>query len=128
MVNLKCEKILNGVILTELIRPTIPQEMSRLKRALSLFNGISTFVGYLTLEPFSLKNTWYSLTHCWDNKGVHTFPKGICPNVIPPLEYELAYYDSGVHRFNHYTLKALCIEPYFLRKLIKYSYLLITLK
>ena len=38
----------------------------------------------------------------WEDKGVHTFPKGICPkvNVIARLEYELAYYDSAVHRFN----------------------------
>ena len=37
-----------------------------------------------------------------EDKGVHTFPKGICPkvNVIARLEYELAYYDSAVHRFN----------------------------
>ena len=36
---------------------------------------------------------------------VHTFPKDICPKVneISRLEYELAYYDSAVHRFNHYT-------------------------
>ena len=42
-----------------------------------------------------------------ENKGVHTFPKGICPkvNVIARLEYELAYYDSAVHRFNHYTTR-----------------------
>ena len=40
-----------------------------------------------------------------ENKGVHTFPKGICPkvNVIARLEYELVYYDSAVHRFKHYT-------------------------
>ena len=38
-------------------------------------------------------------------RGVHTFPKGIWPkvNVIARLEYETAYYDSAVHRFNHYT-------------------------
>ena len=38
---------------------------------------------------------------------VHAFPKGICPkvNVIAQLEYELAYYDSAVHLFNHYTTK-----------------------
>ena len=38
-------------------------------------------------------------------KGVHTFPKGILPkmNVIAGLEFELAYYDFAVHRFNHYT-------------------------
>ena len=45
------------------------------------------------------------LTHSFEDKGVHTFPKGICPrvNVIARLEYELAYYDSAVHGFNHYT-------------------------
>ena len=39
--------------------------------------------------------------------GVHTFPKGICPkvNVIARLEYKLAYYNSAVHRFNHYTMR-----------------------
>ena len=39
--------------------------------------------------------------------GVHIFYKGICPkvNVIARVEVELAYYDSGVHRFNHYATK-----------------------
>ena len=39
--------------------------------------------------------------------GIHTFLKGICPkvNVIARLEYELAYNDSAVHRFNHYTAR-----------------------
>ena len=47
------------------------------------------------------------MTHCWKDKGVHTFPKGIYPkvNVIARLEFELAYYDSAVHCFNHYTTK-----------------------
>ena len=51
------------------------------------------------------RDFFYYLTHRWEDKGVHTFPKGICPkvNVIARLEYELAYYDSAVHRFNHYT-------------------------
>ena len=33
------------------------------------------------------------------------FPRIFCPkvNVIARLEFELAYYDSAVHRFNHYT-------------------------
>ena len=44
---------------------------------------------------------WYYLTHGWEVKGVHTFLKGICPKV----KYELAYYDSAVHRFNHYTTR-----------------------
>ena len=40
---------------------------------------------------------------------VHTFPKGICPkvNVIVRLEYELAYNDSAVHRFNHFTTRTI---------------------
>ena len=68
----------------------------------------------MAYQPFRLFNAkailleeqlWYYLTHSWEDKGVHTFPKGICPkvNVIARLEYELAYYDSAVHRFNHYT-------------------------
>ena len=50
---------------------------------------------------------WYYLTHSWEDKGLHTFPKGICPkvNVIAQLEFELAYYDSAFQRFNHYTTK-----------------------
>ena len=49
------------------------------------------------------------LIYSWEDKGVHTFPKGICPkvNVIARLKYELAYYDSAVHRFNHYTTMTL---------------------
>ena len=59
------------------------------------------FLGYLMPKPFSEKNSR------WEDKGVHTFPKGICPkvNVIARLEYELAYYDSAVHPFNHYTTR-----------------------
>ena len=50
---------------------------------------------------------WYYLTHSWEDKEFHTFPKGICPkvNVIAQLEYELAYYNFAVHRFNHYTTR-----------------------
>ena len=74
----------------------------------SLFNGISTFVGYLMPKPFFKKNSSGTyLTHSWEDKGVHGLHKGIClkVNVITRLEYELAYYDSAVHRFNHYTTK-----------------------
>ena len=47
------------------------------------------------------------LIHSWENKGVHIFPKRIClkVNVIAWLEFELAYYDSVVHRFNHFTTR-----------------------
>ena len=80
----------------------------------SLFNGISAFVGYLMQKPFSEKNY---LTHSWENKGIHTFPKSICPkvNVIARLEYELAYYDSAVHRFNHYATRTLTSNLEFLK-------------
>ena len=65
----------------------------------SLFNGRLFNVDYLMPKPFSY-------TPQLGDKGVHTFPKGICPkvNVIARLEYELTY-DSAVHRFNHYTTR-----------------------
>ena len=72
------------------------------------FNGISTFFRLFNAKAIFLEEQyWYYLTHNWEDKGVHTFPKGICPkvNIIARLEYELAYYDSAVHRFNHYTTK-----------------------
>ena len=57
-------------------------------------------------KPFS-KNSSDTITHSWEDKWVHAFPKGICPkaNVIARLEFELAYYDTTVHRFNHYTTR-----------------------
>ena len=76
----------------------------------SLFNGISTLFRLFNAKAILLEEQqWYYLTRSWEDKGVHTFPKGICPkvNVIARLEYELAYYDSAVHRFNHYTTKTL---------------------
>ena len=41
----------------------------------SLFDGISTFVGY------SMCRTSFYLTHSWKDKGVHTFLKGIFSKV-----------------------------------------------
>ena len=70
----------------------------------SLFNGISTLFRLFNAKAIlPEEQQLYYLTHSWENKGAHTFPKGICPkvNVIAWLEYELAYYDSAVHRFNH---------------------------
>ena len=60
-------------------------------------NGVYTF-------PKGVSAMW---THSWEHNGVYTFRKGICPkvNVIARLEYELAYYNSAVHRFNHYTTR-----------------------
>ena len=56
---------------------------------------------------------WYYLTHSWEDKLVHTFPKGICPkvNVIARLEYELAYYDSAVHRLYHCITRTTSMGP-----------------
>ena len=50
---------------------------------------------------------WYYLTHSLEDKGVHTFPQDISlnVNVIAWLEFELAYYDSTVHRSNYYTTR-----------------------
>ena len=74
----------------------------------SLFNGISTLFRLFNAKAILLEEQeWYYLTHSWEDKGVHTFPKGIWPkmNVIARLEYEFAYYDSAVHRFNHYNTR-----------------------
>ena len=71
----------------------------------TLFNGISTLFRLFNAKAILLEEQlWYYLTHSWEDKGVHTFPNGICPkvNVIVRLEYELAYYDSAVHHFNHF--------------------------
>ena len=66
---------------------------------------------------------WYYLTHSWEDKGVHTFPKGICPkvNVIARLDFQLTYYDSEVHRFNHYTTRT---PPVQIELFKNYSYLI----
>ena len=77
------------------------------------FNGISTLCRLFNAKAILLEeHLWYYLTHSWEDKGVHTFPKGIClkVNVIARLEYELAYYDSAVHRFNHYTTRTPLIK------------------
>ena len=60
------------------------------------------------LKLFSKKNSSGTIQPIAGRiSGVHTFPKGICPkvNVIARLVFELAYYDSVVHRFNHYTTR-----------------------
>ena len=47
------------------------------------------------------------LTHSWEDRGVHAFPKDICTkvNVIRRVEFDLVYYDSAVQRVNHYTTR-----------------------
>ena len=55
--------------------------------------------------------TSHYLTPSWEDKEVHTFPKGICPkvNVITRLEFELAYYVSAVHCFKNWVLSGIII-------------------
>ena len=55
-------------------------------------------------NPSFLELLWHYLNHRWDDKGVNTFPKGICPkvNVIARLDFQLAFNDSSVQLFNHY--------------------------
>ena len=102
----------------------------------SLFNGISTLCRLFNAKVMLLEEQqWYYLTHCWEDKGVHTFPEGICPkvNVIARLEYELAYYDSSSFtsrwsgffflsiRFSFYNLNGCLItykfKVFFLKKM-----------
>ena len=77
----------------------------------SKLHNWSLTIGLLRVKKMTLleEQLWYFLTNSFEDKGVHTFPKGICPkvNVIARLEYELAYYDSVVHRFYHYTTRTL---------------------
>ena len=76
------------------------------------FGLVSLFLWHINLRGlFNAKailleeQWWYYLTHSWEDKGVHTFPKGICPkvNVIARPDFEFACYDFADHRFNHYT-------------------------
>ena len=54
-------------------------------------------------SSFWMNRSRYYLVHCWEDIGVHIFPKGICPkvNVIVRLEFEPAYYDFAVQHFNY---------------------------
>ena len=48
----------------------------------SLFNGISTLFRLFNAKAILLEEQyWYYLNHSWEDKGVPTFPKGICPKV-----------------------------------------------
>ena len=75
-----------------------------------LFHPISIFLCYLMPKSFFLKNSSCTIYLIAGRiRGVYTFLMGICPkvNVIARLEFELTYYDSVVHRFNHEDI------PYF---------------
>ena len=40
-------------------------------------------------------------------------------NIIARLEYELAYYDSAVHRFNHYTTRTPLLERWLCKCVLR---------
>ena len=46
-------------------------------------------------------------------------------NVIARLEYELAYYDSAVHRFNHYTTRTPPIAGRWIIRFIPFTRVLV---
>ena len=90
------------LLIKKILKFYFPSPSEMFQWLASLRNCISTFAGYLMPKPEQWR---YNLTHSWEDKGVHNFPKGICVkvNVIARLEFELTYYDSGSHCFNHYT-------------------------
>ena len=56
----------------------------------------------LGVKQGDIKYHFSSLWYDSKDKGIHAFPKCICPkvNVIVRLEFELDYYDFAVRRFN----------------------------
>ena len=57
--------------------------------------------------PLVEEQQWYDLTHNWEDKGVHAFPKGISlkVNVMAQLGFEFAYSKAAVQLFNHYSME-----------------------
>ena len=76
---------------------------------ISLFNGISTFMGHLMPKPSLQKNNSETISPISKriHKGgeVHIFPKGISPKVnqLVRLMFELTYFESAVKHFSHYA-------------------------
>ena len=71
-----------------------------------MFGLVSLFNGSSTKAILVEEQLWYYLTNNLEDKGVHTFPKGICPkvNVIAWLEFEFAYYDVAVQHDSYYSM------------------------
>ena len=65
-------------------------------------NNYTTLFNDASIILIEEKESYY-LTHCWGDKRVHTFPKGIGPkvNVIMRAEFELAYFEVTVKHFSH---------------------------
>ena len=73
----------------------------------SLFNSISSFLGYFDIKIHTFKRSVVVL-FSWKDVGVHTFDKGIRAkvNVIARLEFELAYNNVTVQHVSH------CVRGY----------------
>ena len=62
------------------------------------------FRGLFNAKTILVEQQRYNLTHSWEDKKVHAFPKGIIlkMNVIELQGFELAYFETTVHYFSHY--------------------------
>ena len=70
----------------------------------SLFNGMSTFLGYLMPKPSLYKDSCYTINQYL---GVGIFVKCISPkvNIIAEQEFELGYCDVAVQHISHYSTR-----------------------
>ena len=72
-----------------------------------MFNGISTFLGYLIPKPSFWKNSNDTIQPISGREAVHAFPEDIGPKVnkMARLESELAYYRVAVQQVSHDTMR-----------------------
>ena len=77
-----------------------------------MFNGISTFEGYLMLSCLCRRLEVVLFSQALGNTEVRIFPLGICPkvNVIAWLEFELAYNDVTAQHVSHNIMEPLSIR------------------
>ena len=71
-----------------------------------LFCGHINFRGlFIAKVILADEEHWYDLTHCWGDKGVHTFSKGISPKVTVKerMEFEPIYFVDNHQHVNHYA-------------------------
>ena len=92
----------------------------------SLFNGISTPMGYLMQNPSfqtNVKDIIWPISKRYN--GVHAFPKGITPevNIIPWQEFELTNLEAAVQCLNYFateTTPFLRDKEFFLNEILSY--------
>ena len=77
----------------------------------SLFNGISTLFRLFYAKAILLEEQWwYYLTHSWEDKGVHTFPKGISLKVIVTYQGLVSLFNGISTLFRLFDAKAILLE------------------